>query len=293
MSDAPAPAPAPAAPLLTGDAPAAPAPAAPAPAAPTNSYPKEDWRHTLPDDIREDASFKTLNDLPSLAKSYLSTKKMVGADKITLPNKHWTKEEWNAFHDRLGRPAVDKYNVNLPKEAKFVSQEWVKELVPIAHEAGLRPEQLEPLLNFYESKVATTQTSVEAEKKAAREADLAELKKEWGQSFDKELSYVRQLVKENADLKEVEYLEKSGLTNDPKLARFLNKIGRTLYKEDSVVQGAATGTSTPAEAQSQINAIMMDSDHAYNNPNHPNHKNAVDEVQKLFKQLHPGEEKGA
>ena len=52
-----------------------------------------DWRSTLPDDIKADESLKHIQDVPSLAKSYIHAQKMVGSDKISIRNQ--TKYSYN------------------------------------------------------------------------------------------------------------------------------------------------------------------------------------------------------
>ena len=70
------------------------------------------WRESLPDDLRDDPSLKSIQDVPGLAKSFIHAQKMVGADKIPVPTEHATKEDWDAVYSKLGRPATpDDYKV--------------------------------------------------------------------------------------------------------------------------------------------------------------------------------------
>lgn len=66
------------------------------------------WRDTLPDELKMDASLLKFNDIPSLAKSYVNAQRLIGADKIALPGEHATDDEWSEVYDRLGRPKMQK-----------------------------------------------------------------------------------------------------------------------------------------------------------------------------------------
>ena len=57
----------------------------------------------LAEDIRNEPSLQNIQDVDQLAKGYVHEQRMVGADKIPLPNKHATDEDWNQFYSRLGR----------------------------------------------------------------------------------------------------------------------------------------------------------------------------------------------
>ena len=63
-----------------------------------------DWRASLAEDIKTDKSLASIKDVNSLAKSYIHAQKLVGVEKIPLPNKHATEEDWNVVFDKLGRP---------------------------------------------------------------------------------------------------------------------------------------------------------------------------------------------
>ena len=52
--------------------------------------------------------------MEDLLKSYKHAQKLVGADKIPVPNKHATEEDWNEVFKRLGapdKPEDYKYNI--------------------------------------------------------------------------------------------------------------------------------------------------------------------------------------
>ena len=53
-----------------------------------------DWRDSIPEEIRGHSSLEHINDIGALAKSYVHAQQMVGADKVALPGKSATADEW-------------------------------------------------------------------------------------------------------------------------------------------------------------------------------------------------------
>ena len=51
-----------------------------------------DWKASLSDEIRNEKSLENISDIESLAKGYVHAQKLVGADKIPVPNKFATEE---------------------------------------------------------------------------------------------------------------------------------------------------------------------------------------------------------
>ena len=102
-----------------------------------------DWRNDLPDDLREDPSLKTIQDIPGLAKSYIHSQKMIGKDKIVLPNEHATKEDWDDVFNKLGRPAsAEEYKI------EGEASDLINNFKPVAHNLGLNNNQVQKLVEF-------------------------------------------------------------------------------------------------------------------------------------------------
>ena len=66
--------------------------------------PKEntvDFKSLIPESFKEEKSLENFNNMEDLLKSYLHAQKMVGADKIPVPNKFATDEDWKEVFTRL------------------------------------------------------------------------------------------------------------------------------------------------------------------------------------------------
>jgi hypothetical protein len=59
---------------------------------------------SLPEELRNEPSLRTFTDPGSLAKSYVNAQRMIGADKVAIPSKSATSDEWREVYTRLGAP---------------------------------------------------------------------------------------------------------------------------------------------------------------------------------------------
>ena len=82
-----------------------------------------DWKANLSDELKADKSLENIKDIESLAKGYVHAQKLVGADKIPVPNKFATEKDWDAVYEKLGRPKYsDEYKFNLPEDQNVNQQ---------------------------------------------------------------------------------------------------------------------------------------------------------------------------
>lgn len=259
-------------------------PASGTPAAGTGS---QDWRSTLPPELQEDASIKKYSDVSSLARAYVSAQKLIGADKINVPGKHATPEDWKNVYTKLGLPADAKdYKIELDKESK-VSADFLQAFTPAAHEMNLLPHQAKGVLNWLEKFNTEGYSKAKQQMEQRVASELDGLKKEWGAAYDQKFSYAAK-VAQDAGPDFLKYLDETGAGNDVRMIKFLNSIGEKTIKEGTIIEGGNPNKAlSPAEAQDEINKIMGDSKNPYFDKSHPGHRAAVDEVQRLFSLAHP------
>ena len=68
---------------------------------------------SLPEDLRTEPSLQNIQDVNQLAKGYVSAQRMVGADKMAIPTKNSTPDDWKEVYTKLGLPETpDNYGVN-------------------------------------------------------------------------------------------------------------------------------------------------------------------------------------
>lgn len=236
---------------------------------------KENWKDFLDEDLKTDPSLKSVKDIKTLAKSYVHAQRLVGADKIVVPNKYATDTEWEGIFNKLGRPeSPDKYELKLP-EKHAISDEFLTGIKTTAHKAGLNSKQVNEFVNFYQSQLETSQKKIEELTKAETEKEIKALKQEWGAAYDSKIKAAQVALKQFGGPEIFKYLEEVGLHTDTKLAKLFAKIGESLG-EDKGLKGEKNGSGmlTPEEANKELANLW--SNPAYLDKNHPDHERLVE-----------------
>ena len=248
--------------------------------------PKElNFKDLIPENFREEKSLENFNNMEDFVKSYLHAQKLVGADKIPVPNKHATEEDWNEVFKKLGAP-------NDPNDYKYdlkdqeMDQGQVQEFNKTAHRLGLLPKQAEGLIKFYNEMNVNNAASQE---EAAAQAQMnveAELKKEFGPQYNKRLDQAKRLAVNSLGQ---DFLENTYLKDGSRLGDNLNVIKAfsdlaDKLSEDPIIQGDGTSYMTAKDIEKEITELTQEGS-AYWDKNHINHQKAVDEVLKLREML--------
>jgi hypothetical protein len=246
---------------------------------------EKSWHEQLPEDMRGEASLKMIKDIPNLAKSYLNAQKMVGAEKIAIPGKHASEQDWKQVFAKLGVPeTVDKYEFKAPEG---FNPEIMGKFKEIAHGAGILPQQAEKLVNFYQDLNKNASESNLTQQKAKMEEGVTALRKEWGNAFDQEVEVAKAGLQSFGDDNFKKFLDESGLKSHPEMVKLFNRLGKATGEQGIKGQGTSGFSLAPQAAQAQINSIKSDPSHPYWNDGHQGHKSAVSEMQKLFQQANP------
>ena len=237
-----------------------------------------DWKASLSNELRADKSLENIKDIESLAKSYVHAQKMVGADKIPVPNKYATEKDWDAVYEKLGRPKTsDGYKFDLPQD-KQVDEASLKEFSTQAHKLGLLPGQAQGMVKFYNEMTAKSLQDADSNALAARENSTKELKQEWGQAFDQKVSQAATLAKSvgATELLNANLADGTKLGDHPVMIKAFAELASKMG-EDSIVQASGPTYLTPSQIDKQIGELTQTGS-AYWDKNHPNHSDAVQEV---------------
>ncbi len=248
--------------------------------------PKEvNFRDLIPENFREEKALDNFNNMEDFVKSYLHAQKLVGADKIPVPNKHATEEDWNEVFKRLGAPS-DPNDYKYDLKDQEMDSEAVQEFNKTAHRLGLLPKQAEGLIKFYNEMNVNNAASQE---EAAAQSQMnveAELKKEFGPQFNKRLDQAKRLAVNSLGQ---DFLENTYLKDGSRLGDNLNVIKAfsdlaDKLSEDPIIQGDGTSYMTAKDIEKEITELTQEGS-AYWDKNHINHQKAVDEVLKLREML--------
>ncbi len=248
--------------------------------------PKEvNFKDLIPKSFREEKALDNFNNMEDFVKSYLHAQKLVGADKIPVPNKHATEEDWNEVFKRLGAPS-DPNDYKYDFKDQEMDQGQVQEFNKTAHRLGLLPKQAEGLIKFYNEMNVNNAASQE---EAAAQSQMnveAELKKEFGPQYNKRLDQAKRLAVNSLGQ---DFLENTYLKDGSRLGDNLNVIKAfsdlaDKLSEDPIIQGDGTSYMTAKDIEKEITELTQEGS-AYWDKNHINHQKAVDEVLKLREML--------
>ena len=237
-----------------------------------------DWKASLSEAIRSDKSLENIKDIEGLAKSYVHAQKMVGADKIPVPNKYATDKDWDAVYEKLGRPkSADGYKFDLPQDKK-VDEVSLKEFSTQAHKLGLLPGQAQGMVKFYNEMTAKSLQDADGKALAAREASEKTLKQEFGQAYDQKVTQAATLAKSvgATDILNRNLEDGTKLGDHPDMIKVFAQLASKMG-EDSIVQASGPTYLTPSQIEKQIGELTQTGS-AYWDKNHPNHGVAVQEV---------------
>ena len=255
----------------------------------TQEDPKVDFKSLIPDEYKEDKALANFQDMNQFVKSYLHAQKMVGLDKIPVPNKYATDEDWQEVYKRLGAPETpDQYKYKFAKDQK-VDEASLKAFNEVAQQNGLMPKQAENIVKFY-NELNQQSVNQEASKiDAARLESETVLKTEYGSEYNKRLDQAKRLASQTLG---VDFLNNTILKNGSKLGDNVSLIKAfsalaDKLSEDEIVKGEGTDYMSAKELQKQIDELEAP-DSAFWKKTHPNHDRAVQEVFKLREMLNNG-----
>ena len=244
------------------------------------------WKDSLPDDLKAEKALESIQDIPGLAKSYIHAQKLVGADKIPVPNKFATDEDWQAVYSKLGRPEnPDAYEFNL-KENSNIDENALKGFKETAHKNGLLPKQAEAIMNFYNDMTQNYIEDLNSKSEQGRINAEQTLKKAWGAAFDNKVQQASTIANKyiNDDFAHLTLSDGTKIGDHPDFIKAFANIANDLG-EDKLVAAQGPQYMTPAEIDKQIASLQQEGS-AYWNKNHPGHALAVQEVQDLLALKH-------
>ena len=246
------------------------------------------FKDLIPENFREEKSLENFNNMEDFVKSYLHAQKMVGADKIPVPNKHSTDEDWNEVFKRLGAPSSpDDYKYNFKDQEMDSGQ--VQEFNKTAHKLGLLPKQAEGLIKFYNEMNGNIAANQEEQAAQAQLNVETELKKEFGPQFNKRLDQAKRLAVNSLgqDFLENTYLKDgSRLGDNLQVIKAFSNLADKL-SEDPIIQGDGSSYMTARDIEKEITELTQEGS-AYWDKTHINHQKSVDEVLKLREMLNNG-----
>ena len=239
------------------------------------------FKDLIPESFKEDKSLNNFNNMEDLLKSYKHAQSLVGADKIPVPNKHATEEDWNEVFKRLGAPEKpEDYKYDFKDQEMDSGQ--LSEFNKTAHKLGLLPKQAEGLIKYYNELNGNIAENQEDQAAKSQLITETELKKEFGPQFSKRLDQAKKLAVNSlgSDFLENTYLKDgSRLGDNLSVIKAFSQLADKL-SEDEIIKGDGSEYMTAKDLEKEINELTQEGS-AYWSKTHPNHNKAVQEVLKL------------
>ena len=245
--------------------------------------PKVDFQSLIPAEYKNEKALQNFQDMDGFVKSFLHSQRLVGTEKINIPNKFATDEDWNAVYEKLGKPkSPDEYKYNLPKESKL-DDDSLKAFSATAHQLGLLPKQAEGIINYYNELANASEVDTNAKAETARTESEKTLRKEYGSAYKHRLHAAKNLASStlgNDFLNNTILQDGSKLGDNPIVVKAFAELASQI-SEDSMIQGEAPAYMSLKEINKQIAALQQPGS-AYFDKRHPNHDDAVSEMQTLI-----------
>tara|TARA_R100001086_G_scaffold248928_1_gene187056 strand:- start:25 stop:921 length:897 start_codon:yes stop_codon:yes gene_type:complete len=245
------------------------------------------WKETISEEFRNDPNIQKFTEIDALAKSYINATKMIGQDKMVVPNNNFTEDQWSDAYSKMGRPeSADKYSLNIKSDVIPFEETAIKSFQEQAHKLGLNNQQAQGVLDFYKN---TTEGSIQQSKvdtETAQAQAQQSLRQEWGREYDANISKAKSLAKANVspEVLLMELKDGTRVGDHPEIVKGFAKIAN-LLSEDKIVSTEAENMDRSTDIQQEIDQIMNDKTGPYWNKSHPNHDKTVQQVYTLREML--------
>ena len=245
------------------------------------------WKEAISEEFRNDPNIEKFTEIDALAKSYINATQMIGKDKVAVPNKNSTDDQWNEVYDKLGRPeSADKYSLNAKSEVVPIDEQAIKQFAENAHQLGLNNKQAQGILEFYKNNMEGTAQQSKIDTETAQAQAEQQLRQEWGRDFEGKVKQAGALAKANINPEILDMTLSNGirLGDHPEIIKGFAKIAG-MMSEDKIVATESENVNTIADIESEISAITNDTNGPYWNKQHPDHDKMVQQVYTLREML--------
>ena len=212
------------------------------------------WRAALPDEFKEHEFVKIFQKPGDFVKSALEIKNEHDALKTRLagaifkPGENASPEERTAYLKALGVPdKPEGYEISAPEgvpndkaEAEFLRK--------LAHESGLPKEAGERFAAAYFDRMKANLGTIRQQIETRRTEAVNALKGEWKDAYDAKLDAAKLAVRKIGGDDLVQWLNKTGLGDDPVMIRTFARIGEAI-SEASFHDGGITKKDGPKRTE--------------------------------------------
>jgi len=238
------------------------------------------WKETISEEFRNDPNISKFTEIDALAKSYINATRMIGQDKVAVPNENSTDDQWNEVYGKLGRPeSADKYQLEVQSETAPLDESAIKQFAENAHQLGLNNKQAQGILEFYKNSMEGSIQQARVDTETAQANAEQELRKEWGRSYDENIKKAGAIAKANMseDILNMELKDGTRIGDHPSVIKGFASIAN-LMSEDKLVSTESENVDRGTDYEAEISKLVNDRDGPYWNKAHPDHDKVVQQV---------------
>lgn len=247
---------------------------------------RENWRDSLPEDIKGKDIFGRVKDFHGICRSLVGLEERVGRDQMSIPNESSSEAEWDNYHRIAGWPEKpEEYGIaraeDFPEE--HYDEDYAKAATELFHKIRLTKTQAKALHEFQANSVL----QAIKDKATADEFEMDKLKAglhtDWGAAYDQKLHLNNLAVEKGVEGSEefkTRLLEKFG--NDPDFIRY-NAFHGAMYAERHGL--VPTGQQVPTTDDLEAQKIEAMNHPAYLDESHALHKAQRVKVLALAKRI--------
>jgi hypothetical protein len=241
------------------------------------------WKEAISEEFRNDPNISKFTEIDALAKSYINATRMIGQDKVAVPNENSTDDQWNEVYTKLGRPeSADKYKLDINSEVAPIDEGAIKQFAENAHQLGLNNKQAQGILEYYKSIMEGSAQQSKIDTETAQAQAEQQLRQEWGKTFDENVKKAGSVAKANlgVDVLDMQLKDGTRLGDHPEVIKGFAKIA-DMMSEDKIVSTESENVDQGKDIEQEISKIMNDRTGPYWNKGHPEHDKIVQQVYTL------------
>jgi hypothetical protein len=245
------------------------------------------WKESISEEFRSDPSIEKFTEIDALAKSYINATKMIGQDKVVIPNNNSTEDQWSEVYSKLGRPeTADQYKLDVKSDVVNFDESAIKSFAEQSHKLGLNNKQAEGILDFYKNNMEGTAQQSKIDTETAQVQAEQQLRQEWGRDFEGKVKQAGALAKANinSDVLDMQLQDGTRVGDHPEIIKGFAKIAG-MMSEDKIISTESENVDTMKDIQSEISTLTNDTNGPYWNKNHPDHDKVVQQVYTLREML--------
>src|SRR6056300_1781483 len=217
------------------------------------------WKDTISEEFRNDPNISKFTELDALAKSYINATRMIGQDKVAIPNENSTDDQWQEVYGKLGRPeSPDKYKLEANSDVVPLDEGAIKQFAENAHQLGLNNKQAQGILEFYKNSMEGSVQQARVDTETAQANAEAELRKEWGRSYDDNIKKAGSVAKANMNpqILDMELKDGTRLGDHPEVIKGFANI-ENILSEDKLVVPEAESLNKGQTMEVRITNLLM------------------------------------